>query len=93
MAKRSGSKHNKTSKRHKIRRNRTLRGGLTGVTEEQIRTIAQDRYNQKKAQLERERLRKIREYNAGQDDLLERTAGTQREGTKVLDSLFAFNHS
>ena len=93
MAQRSKSKQNKTGKRNKIRRNRTLRGGLTGVTEEQLYTIAKHRYNKKKAWLEQERLRKIREYNAGNDDLLERETGTQREGTKVLDSLFAFNHS
>lgn len=88
MAKRSKSKQNKTSKRNKIRRNRTLRGGLTGVTEEQLYTIAKHRYNKKKAWLEQERLRKIREYNAGQDDLLQRETGKQKEGPGALDTLF-----
>jgi hypothetical protein len=90
MAKRSKSKQNKTSKRKTTRRgtskrNKILRGGITGVTEEQLRTIAQDRYNQK----QEEQQRKIREYNAGQDDLLERETGTQSEGPGALATLFS----
>jgi hypothetical protein len=74
-----------TSKRQTSRRNKILRGGLTGVTEEQLRTIAQDRYNQK----QEERLHKIREYNAGLDNLLERETGKQIEGQGALATLFS----
>jgi hypothetical protein len=89
MAKRSGSKHNKTSKRNKIRRNRTLRGGLTGVTVDQLRAIAQRRYNEKIARLERERaLRKF--LDEEQDDLLNPRKKTEQGSIKstALATLF-----
>lgn len=103
MAKRSKSKQNKTSKRNTTRReaskhNRTLRGGLTGVTVDQLHAIVQRRYNEKRARLERERLarerlerlarerlereRALRKYLDEEDDLLNPRKRTENGSIK-----------
>jgi len=84
-----GRKHNKTSKRKPNRHIKTLRGGVTDVTVDQLRAIAQRRYNEKIARLERERaLRKF--IDEEQDDLLNPRKKTEQGSIKstALATLF-----